>query len=146
MDNSPQNNVSASPTEQTRSGAYNSPSQAHPFPTQIAGGVQIPAPRAALPSAAELAEFGKIDASFPERLLAMTEANAATERATKIQAQKFQWRESVLSRLLGFAFSAGALATILLLTRWGAYPVAVAVAAAIAATTYAIVWRERDKK
>lgn len=146
MTNSPLNNASASSNAPHKGAEYIAPNQSQPVPTQIAVGFQIPAPRPALPSAAELAEFGKIDSSFPERLLAMTEANAAAERTTKLQAQKLQWRESLLSRMLGFVFSTGALGTILLLTWWGAYSVAIAVAAAIAATTYAIVWRDRDKK
>ncbi|QHM91978.1 hypothetical protein [Acetobacter pasteurianus] len=146
MSNSPQNNVNTSSNAPHRPANYIPPHQSSHQPPQIALGFQIPAPRPALPNAEELAAFGKIDASFPERLLAMTEQNAETERTAKLQAQKLQWRESIISRLLGFTFSVGALLTILLLAWWGAYSVAIAVAAAIGITTSAIVWRERSKK
>ena len=68
-----------------------------------------------LPPPGTLEAFGKINATFPDRIMRMAEENAATERLTAIRAQTFQLTEEVLGRILGFAFaSASALGAVYL--------------------------------
>lgn len=153
MDNSPMNNGNSSgkPTEHV--GGYGTPNPIvthQPMPhTQIAFGLQLPQPPSPIPSADELDKYKRLlGDEYLERVFAITEANAKTERDTKERAQTLQWRESVISRVCGLIFAVSALGTILLLSYWKFAVVAAAVAAAIAATTFAIVTRAKtqDKK
>lgn len=117
-----------------------------PQPPNFSFGLQVQAHNSAVPSAAELAAYAHIDKSYPERIIALAEANAATERKTKDRAQELQWREGLLSRLLGFFFAISAIAAVVLLGLYGHENVAMALAAALAATTYAIVSRTSGRK
>ena len=63
-----------------------------------------------LPPPQILAGYAQIDPSFPSRIVAMAEANAATERLTAERAQTFTLYERLVARLLGCAFALTALA------------------------------------
>lgn len=115
--------------------------------TQIAVGlgVQIPPYPSAIPSADELKKYKDfLGEDYLNRIVSIAEENAATERETKKNAQILQWKEGRLARTYGLIFGLSALGSILILAYWGQWQVAVAVAAAIAATTYTIVRRTQD--
>jgi hypothetical protein len=68
-------------------------------------GVSMQAHAGPLPSPSILAGYRDVDPTFPDRILAMAKANAATERRTAERAQIFQLAEQIVSRFFGAAFA-----------------------------------------